>query len=95
MNEVIIAGIGQTPVGEHWDLSLRELALLALEQARQDSGNLQPQALYVGNMLSGILGGQEHLGAFYSEEFGLFVPAWKTEGACASGGLAFTARAQT
>jgi acetyl-CoA acetyltransferase len=47
MNDVIIAGIGQTPVGEHWDLSLRELALLALEQARQDSGNLQPQALYV------------------------------------------------
>ncbi len=52
MNEVIIAGIGQTSVGEHWDLSLRELALLALEQARQDSGNLQPQALYVGNMLA-------------------------------------------
>ena len=28
MTEVVIAGIGQTPVEEHWDTSLRELALL-------------------------------------------------------------------
>ena len=27
MTDVVIAGIGQTPVGEHWELSLRELAL--------------------------------------------------------------------
>ena len=27
MTEVVIAGIGQTPVNEHWDKSLRELAL--------------------------------------------------------------------
>lgn len=46
------------------------------------------QALFVGNMLSGILGGQEHLGAFFSDSLGLFVPAFKIEGACASGGLA-------
>ena len=45
-------------------------------------------ALFVGNMLSGILGGQEHLGAFYAEVLGLNVPAFKIEGACASGGLA-------
>jgi acetyl-CoA C-acetyltransferase len=39
-------------------------------------------------MLSGMLGGQEHLGAFFAEELGLTVPAFKIEGACASGGLA-------
>jgi acetyl-CoA C-acetyltransferase len=39
-------------------------------------------------MLSGMLGGQEHLGAFFAEELGLGVPAFKIEGACASGGLA-------
>ena len=26
MREVIIAGVGQTPVGEHWEISLRSLA---------------------------------------------------------------------
>ena len=31
MTDVIIAGIGQTGVGESWDISLRELALMAIE----------------------------------------------------------------
>jgi acetyl-CoA acetyltransferase len=44
MTDVLIAGIGQTPVGEHWDISLRELALMAIEAARQDAGGVQPQA---------------------------------------------------
>lgn len=35
-----------------------------------------------------MLGGQEHIGAFFAEELGLSVPAFKIEGACASGGLA-------
>ena len=52
MTEVVIAGIGQTPVGEHWDISLRELALQAIEAAQADAGGLQPQALFVGNMLA-------------------------------------------
>ena len=51
MNEVVIAGIGQTSVGEQWDISLRELAYYALEAARLDAGGLTPQALYVSNML--------------------------------------------
>jgi len=89
MNEVIIAGIGQTPVGEHWDLSLRELALLALEQARQDSGNLQPQALYVGNMLAPQLSRQAHLGAMIVDFAGLTgIEAVTVEAAGASGGAA-------
>jgi acetyl-CoA C-acetyltransferase len=58
----------------------------ALEDAGISLGNVQ--ALFVGNMLSGILGGQEHLGAFFAEDLGLSVPACKIEGACASGGLA-------
>jgi acetyl-CoA C-acetyltransferase len=46
-------------------------------------------ALYVGNMLGGILGNQENLGSFYGEELGLNpIPAFRLEGACASGGLA-------
>ena len=42
MTDVVIAGIGQTPVGEHWEISLRELALDAIEAAREDSGDLSP-----------------------------------------------------
>ena len=34
MTEVVIAGIGQTPVGEHWDVSLRTLAARAIQAAR-------------------------------------------------------------
>ncbi len=46
MHEVVIAGVGQTQVGEHWELSLRELAFNALEATRADAGGLRPQALY-------------------------------------------------
>ena len=34
MTDVVIVGIGQTSVGEHWHLSLRELAYHAVEAAR-------------------------------------------------------------
>ena len=60
MTNVIIAGIGQTPVGEHWDISLRELALGAVEAAIEDAGGLRPQALFVGNMNAAALSGQSH-----------------------------------
>jgi hypothetical protein len=30
MTDVIIAGIGQTEVGEHWDIGLRDLAFAAV-----------------------------------------------------------------
>ena len=52
MAEVVIAGIGQTPVGEHWEIGLRDLALGAMQEALRDSDGLRPQALFVGNMLS-------------------------------------------
>ena len=52
MTDVVIAGIGQTEVGEHWAISLRELGVDALHAAVRDSGGLRPQALFVGNMLA-------------------------------------------
>ena len=33
MTDVVIAGIGQTEVGEHWDIGLRELAYAAMQDA--------------------------------------------------------------
>ena len=71
MNDVIIAGIGQTTVGEHWELSLRELAFHAIQAALQDSGGLKPQALYVGNMLAPTLSRQAHLGVLLADFAGL------------------------
>lgn len=89
MTDVVIAGIGQTPVGEHWDISLRELALHALEAARTDAGGLRPQALYVANMLAPALSRQSHLGTLVVDFAGLTgIEATTVEAAGASGGMA-------
>ncbi len=90
MTTVLIAGIGQTPVGEHWEISLRELAFNAIETAVRDAGGLQPQALYVANMLAHALSGQTHLATLIADFAGLRgVEAITVEAAGASGGAAF------
>ena len=71
MHEVVIAGIGQTSVGEKWDISLRELAFYALEAARNDAGGLRPQALYLANMLGTALSHQSHMGTLIADFAGL------------------------
>ena len=89
MANVVIAGIGQTEVSEHWDVSLRELALRAIEAAQQDAGGLQPQALYIGNMLAPTLSRQAHLGSLVADFAGLIgIEAMTIEAAGASGGAA-------
>ncbi len=89
MHEVVIAGVGQTSVGEHWDLSLRELAFYAIEAARGDAGGLRPQALYVANMLAPALSHQSHLATLIADFSGLHgVEANTVEAAGASGGVA-------
>jgi acetyl-CoA C-acetyltransferase len=86
MRDVAIIGIGQTKVGEHWDTGLRHLALHALQAAIADAGVSRVDALYVGNMLSGELAGQEHLGALVADFAGLRgIEAFKIEAACGSG----------
>jgi acetyl-CoA C-acetyltransferase len=87
--DVIIAGIGQRAVGEHWDISLRELAFKAIEAAIIDSGGLRPQALFVGNMLAPNLSRQAHLGVLLADFAGLNgIEAVAVEAAGASGGAA-------
>ena len=89
MRDVAITGIGQTKAGEHWDKSLRHLALEAIQAALADAGVIQANALYVGNMLSGELAGQEHLGALVADFAGLRgIEAIKIEAACGSGAAA-------
>ncbi|HUV93594.1 MAG TPA: thiolase domain-containing protein [Anaerolineae bacterium] len=89
MRDVSIVGIGQTPVGEHWDKSLRGLGAEAVLQALQDAHLDSAQAMFVGNMLSGQLSRQENLGALIADHAGLRgIEAIKVEAACASGAAA-------
>ncbi|MBC7236258.1 MAG: thiolase domain-containing protein [Chloroflexi bacterium] len=89
MRDVSIVGIGQTPVGEHWEKPLRILGMEAVRAALSDAGIERPEALYVGNMLSGQLSRQENVGALLADHAGLRgVEAIKVEAACGSGGAA-------
>jgi acetyl-CoA C-acetyltransferase len=89
MRDVVIAGIGQTPVGEHWDISLRSLAAKAMLTAIKDAGGMKPQALYIGNFLGPTLSHQENLGALLADNAGLTgIEAFTVEAAGASGGAA-------
>ncbi len=89
MTDVMIAGIGQTLVGEHWDVSLRSLAFEAIDLALQDAAGLQPQALYVGNMLAPQLSRQAHVGALLADYAHLNgIEAATIEAGGASGGAA-------
>jgi acetyl-CoA C-acetyltransferase len=89
VRDVSIIGIGQTAVGEHWGISLRDLAVQALLPALEDARVEAPEVLYVGNMLSGQLSGQENLGALIADHAGLRgIEALKVEAACASGAAA-------
>lgn len=89
MRDVSIIGIGLTPVGEQWDKTLRVLGAEAVLAALADAGIEYPEALYVGNMLSGQLCHQENLGALIADHAALRgVEALKVEAACASGGAA-------
>ena len=89
MRDVSIIGIGQTPVGEHLGQvpqgSRRARRPAAIDDAKVE----RVDALYVGNMLSGMLNGQEHLGALIADWVGLRgVEAVKVEAACGSGAAA-------
>lgn len=89
MTDIILAGLGQTSVGEHWDISLRELAFKAMQAAILDAGGLKPQALFVGNMLAPNLSRQAHLGVLLADFAGLAgIEAATVEAAGASGGAA-------
>lgn len=89
MTEVVIAGIGQTEVGEHWEIGLRDLAFAAIQEAVKDAGGLRPQSLFVGNMLAPNLSNQAHLGVLLADYAGLLgIEAVTMEAAGASGGAA-------
>jgi acetyl-CoA C-acetyltransferase len=92
MQDVVIAGVGMTPVAEHWDKSLRTLAVEAIDAARNDAGVTQIDAIYVGNAFGASFSSQTHLGPLIADHAGLSgVEAYTVEAADASGGAALRA----
>lgn len=89
MREVAILGVGQVPVREYWDCSLRTLAVSAGRLALQDAAIENVDAIYVSNMNSDRLAGQRHLGPMVADHLGQpGVEAVKLEAACGSAGSA-------
>lgn len=89
MRNVYIAGIGQTPVSKQSEVEVRELGARAVRAAIQHSALEAPTALYLGNMLSGILSEQQQLAALVAQTAGLSgIEAATVEAACGSGGAA-------
>jgi acetyl-CoA C-acetyltransferase len=89
MRDVAIIGVGQIPVGEHWESSLRMLAADAISAAQKDAGISQVDAVYVGNAYGSSYSSQQHLGALIADYSGLTgVEAYTVEAADASGAAA-------
>ena len=92
MRKIAVLGIGQIKIGEHWEKSLREIGGEAAFAAMQDAGIEKVDSLFVGNMLSPTVNGQNQLGTFFADWIGLWKQeAVKIEAACASGAAAFRA----
>ena len=91
LRDVFIAGVGQTPITKDPQTRGRYLGAAAVKAALADAG-IEPErigALYVGNMLSGILAQQQQLGGLIADYTGLAgIEAVTIEAACASGGAA-------
>lgn len=91
MRKVYIIGCGQVPVTKGLKLRGRYMARdvigEALESAFIDTDEVT--ALYVGNMMAGMLGRQQQLGALYADAAGLRgVESMTLEAACGSGAAA-------
>jgi acetyl-CoA C-acetyltransferase len=92
LREVAVIGVGMTPVTSGSGKSLTQLFVEAATEAVEDAGVSRIDSMYVGNMMSGFLQNQEHLGSLMATALGREgVPSYKVEGACASGGVATNA----
>jgi acetyl-CoA C-acetyltransferase len=88
---VYVIGVGLHPVTRKGNVTLAGMGGFAIKAALNDA-NINASnigAIYVGNMLSGILSSQQHLGALLANAGGLgFVESATAEACCGSGGAA-------
>ncbi len=92
MREVAVTGIGSTPVGEHWDRGLRDLAAQAARAALENAGMDGVDMIYVANANGASISTQAHIAPLVADYAGLRgVEAIGIEAADASGGAALRA----
>ncbi|HEX5420180.1 MAG TPA: beta-ketoacyl synthase N-terminal-like domain-containing protein [Gammaproteobacteria bacterium] len=91
MREVRIVGVSQAPITRDTSVRGRYLAASVVQAALDNAGVAKERvgALYVGNMTSGILAGQQQLGGLIADYAKLGgIDAVTIEAACASGAAA-------
>jgi len=89
-SKAYVASVGMTPIGDHWEKSILDLAVEAARGALKGAGKKRPDQIIVGNMFSAVGASQEHLGAMVASALGMAgTTAYKVEAACSSGGSAF------
>lgn len=92
MRDVVICGVGMTPVGEHWESSIREIGADAVQLALKDARLDTVDALYVGNAFGATFSSQSNVSALIADYAGLGgVEAIGIDAADASGGAALRA----
>ncbi len=92
MRPVAIIGIGQTPVGENWDASLRDLGAQAALAALQDAGLSSVDAIYAASAYGASISEQSQLGTLLADYVGLSgAEAFTVEAGDAAGGAALRA----
>ncbi|MFW5703613.1 MAG: thiolase domain-containing protein [Patescibacteria group bacterium] len=86
-----LIGYYTTTFGELWDRSLYDLVEEAALGVIRDTGLelADISAIFYGNMLSGIIENNVHATGKIAEVLNVSVPIYRTEAACASGGMAF------
>src|SRR3989338_7851715 len=89
MNNLI--GYYTTQFGELWDKSLFDLAEEAINGVLKATNleSSQIDAVFFGNMLAGVLENNLHSTSKIAEILKINVPIFRSEAACASGGVAF------
>ncbi len=90
MRETAILEIGQIPVADHWDKSLLEIAGEPVLQIFEKTGLNNVDSVFFGNMLSGAVNNQLHLGSYLGDWLGArHTEGIHVESACSSGASAF------
>lgn len=91
MHDVSIVGVGTTPFGK-LNAGVKGLAVKAVSRALDSCAVTRNDVdgFYLGNYVAGILEGQETIAPLVADHVGITgIPVTKTEGACASSGIAF------
>lgn len=88
MSEAYIVGAGMTPLGKHWDQSVKQLAARAIDAALADAGVGREaiEAAWFCNTRLGVLEGQHNIrGQCVLRAYGFeSIPIFNTDNACAS-----------